>query len=128
MSTLRYFFLASNVVETPGFAYGSSTDDGGKEKLTVQRVSNGRWNGLDALTLQLPLSEVESRIIEEDEAIFGIGTYVGSCVCAPRRAKGSAERWHYGVVTGFTWNSGSNIRVLHVTFQDGQEDVGTTKP
>lgn len=58
----------------------------------MRRLASGRWSDLGEFVVKLPAQQVLRREVTEQEARAGLGTYVGSCVCVPRRQEGGAER------------------------------------
>ncbi|KAG3083275.1 hypothetical protein PI125_g19778 [Phytophthora idaei] len=57
------------------------------------------------------------------EALSGIGTCVGSCLCLARVPSGEPKLWDYGVVVGYSWREPAGSNVLHCVFPDGPADV-----
>ncbi|EGZ20168.1 hypothetical protein PHYSODRAFT_494064 [Phytophthora sojae] len=97
MSTTRYFYLKPEVLSTSGFCYGASdSSPDGDATVHVRRLASGRWIDLAEFAAELPVSAVRHREVSEQEALSGVGSYVGSCVCVAHRWDGSAERWTYG--------------------------------
>ncbi|KAG2925779.1 hypothetical protein PC116_g18542 [Phytophthora cactorum] len=86
--------------------------------VSVTRVSSGRWASLDAFECQGDPLEVGQRLVSKEEALSGIGTNVGSCVCVARVPANSPEAWDYGVVTGYTWFQDRLKGELFVCFGD----------
>ncbi|KAE9091518.1 hypothetical protein PF010_g18154 [Phytophthora fragariae] len=126
MTSPRFFYLKPRMLDTAGFAYvsGQPSDD---QDVEAHRVASGRWSELNVYSVALPLASVSRREVAREEAQGGLGTYVGSCVCVAHRWDGGAERWTYGVVTGYRWSSDSNRCVLHVASSAGNFDFGYDK-
>ncbi|KAE8970294.1 hypothetical protein PR002_g27162, partial [Phytophthora rubi] len=93
------------------------------DPVPVALVRSGRWKDVDAQDGALTRSEIEARGVSETEAVSGIGTYVGSCMCVARIPPGVTKRWDYGVVVGYTWLDTTSTGVLHLVFSDGPEDI-----
>ncbi|KAG1683024.1 hypothetical protein DVH05_017906, partial [Phytophthora capsici] len=118
MTSPHYYYLKPGVLDTPGFAYGVGYPSEEAE-VEVHLVTSGRWHDYDDNSTTLPLSAARPREVSELEAKSGPGTYVGSCVCVAHRWDGAAERWTYGVITGFRWRVNPRQCVLHVSSMTG---------
>lgn len=125
MSTTTYAYFKPNALSNPGYIYGRTSDegDGDATTLPVVRVQSGRWKDGDEMTADRDRSGVESRSVSEAEALSGIGTYVGGCLCVARVPAGAAKIWEYGVAVGYYWNEATSSGVLHLVFCDGGADI-----
>ncbi|KAG3246880.1 hypothetical protein PI124_g8405 [Phytophthora idaei] len=119
---MRYFYLALEALDAPGFAYGSSETEAG-DVLEVRRLQTGRWKDMGDFSAPLPARPILRREVSEEEALSGLGAYVGGSVYLPRRQEGGFERWTYGVVTGYRWDPHLPTRALHVTTSEDSFDV-----
>ncbi|KAG3070843.1 hypothetical protein PI125_g22893 [Phytophthora idaei] len=59
MVTTRYFYLAPDALDAPGFAYGSSETEAG-DVLEVRRLQTGRWKYMGRL-FGFPSREADSK-------------------------------------------------------------------
>ncbi|OWZ00047.1 hypothetical protein PHMEG_00028848 [Phytophthora megakarya] len=110
-----YFKLSS--LETDGYTYGSAEmPSSSDEPVLVEMVASGRWAFLDGHECTRAAVEVRQRAVTKEEALSGIGTYVGSYVCVAKAEQGSPKRWDYGVVTGYTWFPDRRAGELFVCF------------
>ncbi|ETI30254.1 hypothetical protein F443_22625, partial [Phytophthora nicotianae P1569] len=99
-----FAFFKPNALATNGYAYGSAVlPPSVQVDVSVTRISSGRWASLDAFECDRSSDEVKQRAVSKEEALSGIGTYVGSCVWVAKVSPRSPKAWEYGVVTGYTW-------------------------
>ncbi|KAI9985749.1 hypothetical protein PInf_024514 [Phytophthora infestans] len=111
-----------------GFTYGVSEGQatrGGKIKVKV--VPSGRWADSQTETVELVHAEITPRVVTTQEALDGVGTFVGSAICTPRVPPGKARIWDYGLVVGYDWDEESLRGTLDVNF-DGVELQVAHKP
>ncbi|KAE9051401.1 hypothetical protein PR001_g1480 [Phytophthora rubi] len=117
-SATLFALLKPNALKTEGFAYCKTTSGEQQGVYAVDRVPSGRWQKAGAVSTRRDVREIEQREVTEEEALSGIGTYVGSAVCIARVPRGKPKVWDYGVVVGYTWSNLTKTGVLQVTFPD----------
>ncbi|EGZ27747.1 hypothetical protein PHYSODRAFT_447255, partial [Phytophthora sojae] len=88
VSTNLFALFKPDVLGTAGFAYGRTTSE----------PQQGYFD------------------VTEEEAMSGVGTYVGSTLCVARVLQGKPKVWEYGTVVGYSWRAATKEGVLHVTF------------
>lgn len=123
-----YFYLLPGAFSLIGFTYGVSEGQatrGGKIK--VKLVPSGRWADSQTETVELVHAEIAPRVVTTQEALDGVGTFVGSAICTPRVPPGKARIWDYGLVVGYDWDEESLRGTLDVNF-DGVELQVAHKP
>ncbi|KAI9980576.1 hypothetical protein PInf_009878 [Phytophthora infestans] len=123
-----YFYLLPGAFSLIGFTYGVSEGQptrGGKIK--VKLVPSGRWADSQTETVELVYAEIAPRVVTTQEALDGVGTFVGSAICTPRVPPGKARIWDYGLVVGYDWYEESLRGTLDVNF-DGVELQVAHKP
>ncbi|OWZ08529.1 hypothetical protein PHMEG_00018909, partial [Phytophthora megakarya] len=112
-----YFYLRPGAFNLVGFAYGKvdgvATRGG---KLKVKLVPSGRWVEEQMETTELTHDELKPRAVTEEEALDGVGTFVGSAICTSRVRPGGARLWDYGLVVGYKWWSSERQGWLDVNF------------
>ncbi|KUF79213.1 hypothetical protein AM587_10001168 [Phytophthora nicotianae] len=119
-----FAFFKPNALATNGYAYGSAVLPASDQvDVSVTRISSGRWASLDAFECDRSSDEVKQRAVSKEEALSGIGTYVGSCVCVAKVSPRSPKAWEYGVVTGYTWVQERLAGELFVCFGDESDSV-----
>ncbi|KUG00903.1 hypothetical protein AM587_10002824 [Phytophthora nicotianae] len=118
-----YALFKPGVLRTEGFAYGRTASEERQGAYDIERVPSGRWEGIGAFSAQRGAPEVKQRGVTEEEALSGIGTYVGSTLCIARVPQGKPKVWNYGVVVSYTWNNLGKSGVLQVTFADATRDL-----
>ncbi|KAE9150340.1 hypothetical protein PF006_g5270 [Phytophthora fragariae] len=123
----RYALFKPDVLETVGYAYGRATSTERQGVYDVERLASGRWVDLGAFATQRGAAEVERRGVTEEEALSGIGTYVGSALCVARVPPGKPKVWDYGVVAGYTWCDRTITGTLQITFIEGTSNVAFVK-
>ncbi|EGZ23128.1 hypothetical protein PHYSODRAFT_485275 [Phytophthora sojae] len=89
----KYAFFRPDTLDTAGYAYGKA------------------------------ISEAQRGKIEVEQALSGVGTYVGCALCIARVPEGQPKIWDYGVVVGYTWDKATHTGVLQVTFVDGTSEL-----
>ncbi|EEY70524.1 uncharacterized protein PITG_05949 [Phytophthora infestans T30-4] len=107
-----------------GVSEGQATRGG---KLKVKLVPSGRWADSQTETVELVHAEITPRVVTTQEALDGVGTFVGSAICTPRVPPGKARIWDYGLVVGYDWDEESLRGTLDVNF-DGVELQVAHKP
>lgn len=121
-----FAFFKPGRLEVDGYAYGYAVipdDSDSTPSVDVHRVSSGRWQEMGNACVPRPRPELVVRTVTEAEAISGIGTYVGSCVCIARASSGQGPPWEYGAVSGYSWDAIAHSGVLHISFDGGVEPV-----
>ncbi|KAE8988585.1 hypothetical protein PF011_g19112 [Phytophthora fragariae] len=117
-------FVKQGPLDSPSFVYGNAKVRTGRSlNVGVCCIASGRWEALPAFSASLPRAPLQHRIVSEQEALSGIGTYAGSCVCVPRVGNHSARAWAYGVVVGYEWKTEAPSSLLHVDFGDKTDAV-----
>ncbi|KAG3101879.1 hypothetical protein PI125_g14329 [Phytophthora idaei] len=116
-----YALLTPATLDTASYAYVKTPSEVQQWRYNVEHVASGRWSDLG---LHDTARSRELRVISEEEAISGIGTYVGSALCVARVPHGQLKVWDYDMVVGYTWTNAAQSGVLQVTFADVPE--GTT--
>jgi hypothetical protein len=96
---------------------------GRSPNVRVRRVASGRWEALPVFSASLTRASLQHRIVSEQEALSGIGTYVGCCVCVARVSDHSARALAYGVVVGYEWKADASSSILYVDFGDKTDTV-----
>jgi len=121
---MNFVYVKPGLLDTQGYAYGKGKILTGRtSRARVERLASGRWSGLPVFSASLDRDGVRRRVVSEDEALSGIGTYMGSCVCVPRIRPNSPLAWDYGVVVGHDWKPDQANSVLHVQFGEKTEVV-----
>jgi len=116
---MDHVFVKQGLLDSPGFVYGKAKIRSGRSpNVRVRRVASGRWEALPAFSASL-----QHRIVSEQEALSGIGTYVGCCVCISRVSDQSARAWAYGVVVGYEWKTEVSSSIIYVDFGDKTDAV-----
>lgn len=116
---MDYVYVKPGVLGTEGFAYGKGKVLTGRSpSARISHVTSGRWEALPPLSSQLLRASFQHRVVSEAEALSGIGTYIGSCVCVSRVREHAARAWAYGVVVGFEWHSDAGGRRRLIVFGD----------
>ncbi|ETO66221.1 hypothetical protein F444_16534, partial [Phytophthora nicotianae P1976] len=119
-----FAFFKPNALATNGYAYGSAVlPPSVQVDVSVTRISSGRWASLDAFECDRSSDEVKQRAVSKEEALSGIVTYVGSCVCVAKVYPRSPKAWEYGIVTGYTWVQDRLAGELFVCFGDESDSV-----
>ncbi|ETI49069.1 hypothetical protein F443_07003, partial [Phytophthora nicotianae P1569] len=119
-----FAFFKPNALATNGYAYGSAVLPASDQvDVSVTRISSGRWASLDSFECDRSSDEVKQRAVSMEEALSGIGTYVGSCVCVAKVSPRSPKAWEYGIVTGYTWVQERLAGELFVCFGDESDSV-----
>ncbi|EGZ04985.1 hypothetical protein PHYSODRAFT_535089, partial [Phytophthora sojae] len=80
----KYAFFRPDTLDTAGYAYGKAISEAQRGKIEVERVARGRWADAGTLAIQREASELEMRAVTEEEALSGVGTYVGCALCIAR--------------------------------------------
>ncbi|KAE9085417.1 hypothetical protein PF001_g26184 [Phytophthora fragariae] len=113
-----YVLLKPGSLDTDGYAYGKICSAAQRGKYDVERFSSGRWAETGEFSSHLSAAQVDPRRVSEDEALSGIGTYVGSALCIARVPRGRPKVWDYGMVVGYSWKEDEKSGILQVTFED----------
>ncbi|KAE8975242.1 hypothetical protein PF011_g24559 [Phytophthora fragariae] len=113
-----YVLLKPGSLDTDGYAYGKICSAAQRGKYDVERFSSGRWAESREFSSHLSAAQVDPRRVSEDEALSGIGTYVGSALCIARVPRGRPKVWDYGMVVGYSWKEDEKSGILQVTFED----------
>ncbi|KAE9037043.1 hypothetical protein PR002_g6776 [Phytophthora rubi] len=106
-----YALLKPDDLETTGYTYDKVSDEASQGTFDVEELGD--------CTVPKASPEVEKRVVTQEVALSGIGTYVGSALCIARVLPGKPKVCDYGVAVGYSWSSQSNSGALQVTFADG---------
>ena len=121
---MNYAFFKPLGLETLGYAYGAAEAPAeGVPHVAVTMLATGRWEGREEYERQRSWAEFQARKVTEQEALSGIGTYIGASVCVQRPKFAETTKWDYGVVTGYRWDEAQAAGVLHVSFDTSQDDI-----
>ncbi|KAG3190444.1 hypothetical protein PC110_g1442 [Phytophthora cactorum] len=110
-----YALLTPATLDTASYVYVKTPSEVQQGRYNVEHVASGRWSDLG---LHDTARSRELRVVSEEEAISGIGTYVGSALCVARVSHGQLKVWDYDMVVGYTWTNAAQSCVLQVTFAD----------
>ncbi|KAE8908927.1 hypothetical protein PF005_g16417 [Phytophthora fragariae] len=120
---MDHVFVKQGLLDSLGFVYGKAKVRTGRSlNVRVRRIASGRWEALPAFSASLPRAPLQHRIVSEQEALSGIGTFE-SCVCVPHVGDHSTRTWSYGVVVGYEWKTEAPSSLLHVDFGDKTDAV-----
>ncbi|OWZ20823.1 hypothetical protein PHMEG_0004712 [Phytophthora megakarya] len=91
---------------------------GGKVK--VKLVLSGRWTEEQVQTIEVTQDELNPRAVSDEEALDGVGTFVGSAICTSRVRPGGARVWDCGFVVVYKWSMHQLQGWLDVTFNGSE--------
>ncbi|KAG3221038.1 hypothetical protein PC129_g8231 [Phytophthora cactorum] len=97
-----YALLTPATLDTASYVYVKTPSEVQQGRYNVEHVASGRWSDLG---LHDTARSRELRVVSEEEAISGIGTYVGSALCVARVSHGQLKVWDYDMVVGYTWTN-----------------------
>ncbi|KAF1778042.1 hypothetical protein GQ600_18403 [Phytophthora cactorum] len=92
-----YALLTPATLDTASYVYVKTPSEVQQGRYNVEHVASGRWSDLG---LHDTARSRELRVVSEEEAISGIGTYVGSALCVARVSHGQLKVWDYDMVVG----------------------------